>query len=41
MRCETPHKLRLAVILSNTYVEGLGRSRTLPVLLVLSRQLGT
>lgn len=35
------HKFRLAVILSNTYVEDLGRSRTLPALLVLSRQLGT
>jgi len=41
IRCETLHKLRLAVILSNTYVEGLGRSRTFPALLVLSVQLRT
>jgi hypothetical protein len=41
MRCEILHKLRLAVILSNTYVEDLGRSRTSPSLLVLSMELGT
>lgn len=41
MRCEILHKLRLAVIPSNTYVEGLERSRTSPALLVLSMQLGT
>jgi hypothetical protein len=40
-RCKTLHKFRLAVILSNTYVEDLGRSGTLPALLVLRMQLGT
>jgi len=41
MRREILQKLRLAVILSNTYVEGLGRSGTSLALLVLSMQLGT